>query len=300
MHLTAGFLGIGFPYLRNAPSELYRADGLIDFVEIAPDTLCHQNEEGRLEFDAELLDVAIDATASRPVVVHGVELSIGSACGWYAPYIEALDEFRKRRSFLWHSEHLGYLRYAARDGQIRSTGVPLPLPFTRAAADLVVRRARRLQSRYGVPFLLENAVHYLPDLPNDPGWDEGRFLAEVSERANCGLLLDLFNVHCNAVNFGVSPHTILEHVPYDRVLEIHVAGGASHEAFLLDSHSDVIPAAVWELLHEVAPRCPQLGGIVFEVLDEALAGVGLEAVVAQLEELQRVAPTRRRQMAVAS
>ena len=49
-----------------------------------------------------------------------------------------------------------------------NSGVPLPLPSTREAANLVAGRAAAIQRRYGVPFLLENPAHYLPDLPADP------------------------------------------------------------------------------------------------------------------------------------
>ena|SRR5215471_11230950 len=38
-------LGIGLPYLASLPSELYRP-GLLEFVEITPETLCRERREG--------------------------------------------------------------------------------------------------------------------------------------------------------------------------------------------------------------------------------------------------------------
>jgi len=258
-------LGIGFPYLPSAPSALY-AEGLLNFVEVAPDALCRRDEQLELSFDPALLNAALEVTAGLPTVVHGVELSIGSAHAWNASYVDILDQFAQLRPFVWHSEHSGFLRALDLRGRLTETGVPLPLPFTCEAANLVSARAHALLSRYGVPFLLENAVHYLPELPTDAGWDEVQFLNEVSRQSGCGLLLDLFNLHCNARHHRFSVVEALDRLVLERVMEIHIAGGATHEGFLLDSHSAIVPEAVWNLLEEVLPRTPRLRGIVFEVL----------------------------------
>src|SRR5262249_25519710 len=158
----------------------------------------------------------------------------------------------------WHSEHLAFLSTAAPGGPVVPTGVPLPLPFTDEALDLVAPRAAALGKRYGVPFLLENFTYYLPDLPRDHGWDEVAFLNALTERSGCGLLLDLYNFHCNALNLRFDPIEALGRLDLSRVVEIHVAGGAVHEGFLMDVHSRVVPEPVWELLDWVVPRAPNL------------------------------------------
>ena len=142
--------------------------------------------------------------------------------------------------------------------------MPLPVPFTNAALDLIAPRAEALVRRYDVPFLLENSVYYLPGLPADDGRDEVAFLNDLVERSGCGLLLDLFNFHANALHHGFDAWKALDRLRLDRVVEIHVAGGSSHDGFLLDSHSEVVPEAVWDLLEEVVPRAT-LGGHHFRV-----------------------------------
>jgi len=281
-------LGIGFPFLPSAPVEIYAAGGLLDFVEMAPDTLCRRDERLELAFDNDLLARALDATAGLPAVVHGVELSIGSAYGWNTSYLNILGEFSRLRSFVWHSEHSGFLRALDPQGRPTETGVPLPLPFTSEASRLVSARAREMLSRYRVPFLLENTVHYLPELPADPGWDEVRFLNEVSGHSGCDLLLDLFNLHCNARHHGFSVADALDRLALESVVEIHIAGGATHEGFLLDSHSAPVPEPVWDLLEQVLPRTPRLRGIVFEVLDEAFPLVGVDLVRRELTRARRL------------
>jgi uncharacterized protein (UPF0276 family) len=288
-------LGVGFPYLARLPPEFYNRSRLLNFVEIGPDTLCRevdQRDARHLKLVPDLLSRALETIAGLPVVVHGVELSIGSAAGWNESYLEILDQFAVARRFEWHSEHLGFLLAHGEDGRVLNTGVPLPVPFTRAALDVVVPRASALSRRYSVPFLLENTVYYLPDLPRDGGRDEIDFLNDLVDESGCGLLLDLFNLYCNGLHHGFDPFVALERLRLDRVVEIHIAGGSHQDGFLMDSHSELVPEAVWKLLEWVVPRTPNLAGILYELLDEAFANVGIEETSRQLERMQTIWTTQ--------
>jgi hypothetical protein len=279
-------LGIGVSYHPALRRALDACGELIDFVEISPDILCHERLIGlhrQLEYHPVLFKEALCWSAPWPVVVHGLGLSIGTVAGWNEGYVRILDVLHKHQPFLWHSEHLGFLLATTPHGQSLHAGVQLPLPFTEEALDVVVPRATALATRYGVPFLLENTTYYLPGLPADRGRDEIAFLNDLTERSGCGLLLDLYNLHCNAVNFGFDALAALARLRLDRVVEIHVAGGTTHDGFLLDVHSDVVPEAVWELLAWVVPRAPHLAGIVYELLDQALPIVGAAGIHRQLE-----------------
>ena len=284
-------LGVGFTYQQGLHRAIEASRDWIDFFEVSPDLFCHERiSEGErfLDYHPTWLAEALRWTADRPVVIHGLSLSIGSASGWDENYLRILDRWRAQRPFVWHSEHLGFMLATYPDGRPMHTGVPLPLPFTEEALDLIVPRASALCERYGVPFLLENLTYYLPGLPADSGRDEVAFLNDLAERSGCGLLLDLYNLHCNAVNFGFDPLEALSRLRLDRVVEIHLAGGASHDGFVLDVHSDVVPEPVWELLEWVAPRTPNLAGIVYELLEQALPIVGVAGVCHQLERVRHV------------
>jgi uncharacterized protein len=283
-------LGVGLTYQRGLRPVFAECPGLIDFFEVSPDLLCreHGPEGGALRLDPKLLAEALDCCAGRPVVVHGLGLSIGSAAGWNEGYLTALDRFHSRRAFAWHSEHLGFLTAAGPGGRPLHAGVPLPLPFTEEALDLLAPRAAALGRRYGVPFLIENLTYYLPGLPADGGRDEVAFLNDLAERSGCGLLLDLYNFHCNAVNFDFDPFEALGRLRLDRVAEVHLAGGAARDGFLLDVHSDAVPEPVWALFEWVAPRAPRLAGVVYELMEQALKVVGVDGVRRQLERVRQV------------
>jgi uncharacterized protein (UPF0276 family) len=233
-----------------------------------------------------LLQSALRELDGVPLTVHGLELSIGTAAGWNESYVTVLDEFASVRSFAWHSEHLGYLLTGEPGSERINAGVPLPLPFTQEAVDIVAPRADKLVERYGLPFLLENAVYYLPGLPADPGWDEIVFLNRLVEQSSCGLLLDLFNLYCNSVNHGFDLMAALGRLRLDRVVEVHVAGGKLHKGFLLDGHCAAVPEPVWSALEWLSPRAPNLGGVVYEVLDQAFPLVGYDTLRTQLERLR--------------
>lgn len=284
-------LGIGFPYQRGMHEVIQAGRHLIDFFEISPELLCHERvADGQrfLDYHPTWLAEALQWTAERPVVIHGLSLSIGSASGWDENYLSILDLFHAHRSFVWHSEHLGFMLTTDAAGRPLHTGIPLPLPFTEEALDLLVPRMQALSHRYGVPFLIENLTYYLPQLPADGGRDEIAFLNDLVERSGCGLLLDLYNFRCNATNFGFDAIAALSRLRLDRVVEIHLAGGTTHDGFVLDVHSDVVPEPVWELLEWTVARTPHLAGIVYELLEQALPIVGSEGVCRQLERARHI------------
>lgn len=103
-----------------------------------------------------------------------------------------------------------------------------------------------------VPLLLENAA-FTFEWP-DGEMDEAAFYTEIAERTGCDLLLDLGNLHANAVNRGEDPRAVLRAYPLERVGMIHIAGGALEGGFYADTHAHAVPEAVFDLLAEALLR----------------------------------------------
>lgn len=280
-------LGVGLPYFEELPPEVYRG-GAVDFIEVTPEVLCRERRSGKLELLPDRFALAQETCGALPIVVHGVELSIGSAHGCNLAYLAMLAEFQERWPFLWHSEHLSF-QTIGEDAHTLNTGVPLPMPATNEAAELVAGRSAAIVARYRVPFLLENPAHYLPDLPSDPeiGDDVGLMNA-ICERSGCLQLLDLHNVWCNAINHHRDPYADIDRMRLDRVGEIHVAGGSWQEGFWMDAHDSRVPEPVWQLLEYTLPRAPNAGGVVFEVLGAHAARVGSAAMLLELERARGI------------
>lgn len=281
-------LGVGINYHWDFQDLIRTHLDSIDYIEVSPDIFCEEiiaaDNSRRFQLDARKLQDALTLGTCCPVIVHGLGLSLGSASGWNADYLSMLDQYAEQQHFFWHSEHLGFTLVKNQDGSEDHAGLLLPMPFTADALDLLCPRIQHLCARYSAPFLIENTTYYLPNFSSDAqAWDEIDFLNQLLTRTDCGLLLDLYNFYCNALNFGFDPYLALSRLQLDRVIEIHVAGGVTHEGFLLDVHSSEVPEAVWELLERLLPRLPNLCAITYEVLEQALPLMGEEKIVAQLK-----------------
>jgi hypothetical protein len=77
-----------------------------------------------------------------------------------------------------------------------------------------------------------------------PEWE---FLAEVAERADCGILLDVNNVYVSSVNHGFDAAAYVTAMSVDRVGQIHLAGHSDKGTHLLDTHDGHVMPAVWDL-----------------------------------------------------
>lgn len=303
-------LGVGISYHWDFQDLIHKNLDTIGYIEVSPDMLCEEvicekavcektvfektiREESTDEMTAKtfrsfrldqtkLKDV-LELGKQRPIVVHGLGLSIGSASGWNNEYLIMLNQFAQDQRFLWHSEHLGFTLVKNADGTEEHAGLLLPMPFIPEALDLLCPRIEHMCARYSAPFLIENTTYYLAAFSdNENQWDEIDFLNQLLHRTHCGLLLDLYNFYCNAINFGFDPYAALSRLQLDRVVEIHLAGGVTHEGFLLDVHSDEVPEPVWEILEWILPKLPNLRAITYELLDQALFILGEEKIAAQL------------------
>jgi uncharacterized protein len=288
---SAKILGIGFSYISTVPADLYRP-GLVDFVEITPEMLCRTRRDGEvlsMELVPDKLERARAVCGELPIVVHGVELSIGSALQWNDAYLDMLDRFQAIWWFHWHSEHLTYQTIPGHDQESLSIGVPLPLPGTAEVVHLVGARAAAIRRRYSVPFLLENPAHFLPTLAHEPEiGDEIGLMSAITEYGHCGQLLDLHNLYCNAVNHGFDALAAIDRIKLDRVIEIHVAGGRWEDGYWMDTHDGRVPAPVWELLEYTLPRCPKIAGIVFELLNYYATKMTVDAIAGELTQAREI------------
>ncbi|MCA9711055.1 MAG: DUF692 family protein, partial [Myxococcales bacterium] len=128
MRPTPAALGVGTTCLVEQPAIWAVVRDHVDFVELTPDALCRERIAGSsraMRFVPDLLASVLEHTEGLPMIVHGVELSIGSTTGWNTAYLDLLDQLWKTRPFVWHSEHLGFLQAPGRSrGEVVYTGAP--------------------------------------------------------------------------------------------------------------------------------------------------------------------------------
>lgn len=178
--------------------------------------------------------------AEYPVVMHGVSLSIGGTDPLDRAYLSQLAALASRVEPLWISDHLCW---TGTDG--RNLHDLLPLPFTEQALRHLVDRVAQVQDFLGRRILLENVSSYVNF--RNCEITEWEFLAELSRRADCLLLLDVNNVYVSAFNHGFDARTYLDAMPIDRVQQIHLAGHSHCGDWIVDTHDAPVIDAVWDL-----------------------------------------------------
>ncbi|MGK7871858.1 MAG: DUF692 domain-containing protein [Xenococcaceae cyanobacterium] len=241
-------LGVGIGFREPFRSELFLHREQVDFLEIIAEH--YLNASSQKEQELELL------AAHFPLIPHGINLSVGSAEGLDTDYLSKLAALVKKLNPPWWSEHLCFTKAGGID-----IGHLSPLPYTQEAVEVVCRNIDQVRRYVDVPLILEN-ITYMVTIPGGE-MTETQFIAEVAERSDCGLLLDVTNLHTNAVNHGYDVQDFLSQLPLDRVVQLHFVGGYWHDGVLIDSHSHSTPPQVWKLMDEVVARV-RVKGIVLE------------------------------------
>ena len=241
----------------------------IDVVEVLADDL--------LDARPAVLRAMRTLGVQVPLLLHGTGLGLATT--------ETVDQRRLDRIArvvgavepeAW-SEHFAFVRGGG--VEIGHLAAPSRTAATvHGAARNVERAARVVGSRP----VMEN-VATLVDPPGSDR-DEATWLAQCLDSADCGMLLDLHNLHANATNFGFDPVAFLDRLPLGRLRQIHLAGGRwigmPGARRLLDDHLHDVPDPVFDLLSEVAARASQPLTVILE-RDGKFPGV--EALVSQLD-----------------
>jgi uncharacterized protein (UPF0276 family) len=182
-----------------------------------------------------------------PVVQHGVNLAIGSPDPIDFSYLKKLKALARKTKTPWISDHLCWGRLPGAHFHDL-----LPLPFTREVRDYVVERVRIVQDYLEVPFALENLSSYAGFQCDE--MSEWQFYAEVCERADVHMMLDVNNIYVSARNQGFDPKEYVANIPLDRVIQIHLAGHTDYGDYVIDTHDHYVCDQVWDIYKEVYPK----------------------------------------------
>lgn len=185
-----------------------------------------------------------------PLSMHGVGMSLGSVDGIDVQHLQSLLKLVSRYQPGQVSEHLAWSHF-----EKKFHNDLLPLPYTDESMETAVANIIQVQDALGRPILVENPSSYLEF--HDSAYTEPEFLAELTRRTDCGLLLDVNNVYVSACNQGFDAYQYLMRIPWERVGEIHLAGHAINQMdgvqVRIDDHGSPVKEAVWTL-HEQALR----------------------------------------------
>jgi uncharacterized protein len=212
------------------------------------------------EVVAENLDVSrlpepLTELAARGVTVipHGISLSLGGAEPLEVARVEHLASLATAFRAPLVSDHVAFVRAGGLEA-----GHLLPVERSRDMLEVLVDNVRLAQEHLPVPLAVE-PIATLVEWPQQE-LGEGEFLTELLDRTGALLLLDVANVHANAVNRGTDAVAELEAMPLERVAYCHVAGGTvDHEGLYHDTHGAAVRPEVLDLLAVALDLCRARG-----------------------------------------
>lgn len=263
-------VGIGWRHPHYA--ALLDRQPALDFIEV--------HSENFYADGGAALAVLLRGRAHYPVSLHGVGLSLGSACGIDTWHLEQLARLVARVDPVRVSDHASFARVDARTSQgpgaarsLASTHAAdlLPLPCTKDALDTLCRNVAQVQDRLGRSIAVENLSAYLRWREAD--MSEPEFLQTLARRSGCQLLVDVNNLFVNALNdfrqFGAGAGVgasedadpvatccaWLDAIDPAHVAEIHLAGHHDGGAGLvIDDHGSRVVEPVWRVFRHAIAR----------------------------------------------
>ncbi len=269
--------GFATTYDAHDPVLLQGVLPYVDYLEITPDSISRRRQ-GRSEIQPDILADLESVQEEVRFLVHGVGLSIGSWEGCSEAYFDLVDQLVGRIPITWHSEHLGYVKVGG-----ENLNTMLAVPRTDAMLELLIPRIRAIQKRYRMPFLLEHIVHLLPDYA--PQYSDAQFLNLLVAETGCGLILDTYNLECDAHNYGFDVEAFLAELNLGAVQEIHIAGGTEHRGYKLDIHSGRVADSTLALTRQALAQAPNVRALTFEILPEAVTVHGAQMVIDEVARL---------------
>jgi uncharacterized protein (UPF0276 family) len=190
----------------------------------------------------------LDRIAERyPIVMHGVSLSVGSTDPIDFSFLDKLAALAKRVKARWLGDHICWTGVAGLNGHDL-----YPVPYTEEGLRHMIERVRTIQDYLERPLVLENPSTYLTFASSS--MPEEEFIARLAAEADCALLLDVNNVYVTCRNHDLDPLAYLDAIPYEHVVQLHLAGHTDNGTHCIDTHDGRVIDAVWDLYARVQEK----------------------------------------------
>ena len=212
--------------------------------------------------------VLMAAREHYPISLHGVGLSLGSASGLDDWHLDQLALLAQHVDPVRISDHASFALGTLHDTTVHASDL-LPVPWTHEALAVMAANVQRVQDRLRRPIAVENLSAYLQWAHAD--WTEPAFLAELSRRTGCQLLVDVNNLMVNARNHHLAQPNVgadplvaeccawlddltqalgavgVNHAGshHPAIAEIHLAGHTHAGDIVIDDHGSPVSDPVW-------------------------------------------------------
>jgi uncharacterized protein len=179
--------GAGLGLRRELVADLLETiPDVIQFFEVAP--------ENWMELGGKYRKNLRYLSSKRPIVAHGLSLSLGSPAPLDENFVQRIGKFLEGYHITLYTEHLSW---CSDKGHLYDL---LPIPATEEAVEYVSARISRVQEILQRRIAIENASYYVAAPQQE--MKETQFINAILEKADCDLHLDINNVYVNSVNFS--------------------------------------------------------------------------------------------------
>lgn len=232
------------------PQEMRRWPGHAEFLEVGVEV-------------ARGLDATARSWAAKghPTTLHFLDLNLDDPEDFDTEWADGFLAVRDVLKPAWICGDAGSWHFGRRaPGQLHL----LPPILSADAVAPMAEGIARLRGLTGLEVLPENppGVAFLGDLHLLD------FFSRVAEAADTGLLLDVAHLAIYQRQTGRTPMDGLDGFDFDRVIEVHVAGGTERVtdgfAWVDDDHGTQLLPDTWDLFQTVLGRCRNLRAVVFE------------------------------------
>ncbi|HTM63427.1 MAG TPA: DUF692 domain-containing protein [Gammaproteobacteria bacterium] len=215
-----------------------------------------------------------------PMVMHGVSMSIGSSDPLDMTYMQQVKNLAAKIKPEWISDHLCFTGIHG-----KNTHDLLPLPYTDECVMHLANKIQQAQDFLGQRILIENVSSYITY--HQSQMTEWEFLKNISESADCLILLDINNIYVSSINHRFDPIEYINAVPRERVWQIHLAGHSDMGNYIIDTHDDDIIDPVWELYSTALQRF----GFVSTMIERDDNIPSLQKLISELQLARNIAAT---------
>jgi len=265
---------------------------LVQYLAIIPERYWNDidpkaNRDARFrKLDQEIETIKYYAQG-RVIAGHGIGLSLPSAVPLDEILLEQVASFSAELGLGWYSEHLSSFLLPDSHVPNAQAGMALPVIYDEEMFELVRNKLYKVQDALKCQLLMENGRFFttIPEME----MTEPEFFNRLYRELNCGMLLDLHNLHVTSMHGNVVPEKYLQEIDPDAVFEIHLAGGDELAGFYIDSHSRFTPEEIWEWAFEYAPKFKNLKAIAFEFQETYFEVLGVAGITKELERMHDLA-----------
>jgi uncharacterized protein (UPF0276 family) len=209
----------------------------------------------------------------RRTTYHFLDINLDEEEDFDRDWLQAAKSLVAKTNPAWVCGDAGLWHFGPRE---RGHMLLLPPILIREQAESLGRGIARLRHELDREVLPENppGTAFVGDLHMLP------FFAQLCEEGDTGMLLDVAHLALYQHVTGHQPLDGFADFPYERVIELHVAGGVPREtqgfSWIEDTHDTAVLPATWEILEHVVQRATNLKAIIYECernrIDEVLPG----------------------------